>query len=436
MKRISLTFAAGLLLCSFAIAQRPLVQVIRVDGTINPAVSDYIRSSIERSAEEGSQCLIIQLNTPGGLLKSTRVIVTDILNAPLPVIVFVFPGGSQAASAGVFITLAGHIAAMAPGTNIGAAHPVTIGEGGMRDTVMIDKVTNDAVAFVRTIAEKRGRNVKWAEEAVRKSVSITETEALSKKVIDYVANNVEDLLKQVDGKEVETIAGKKTLAVKDAEVRHIPTGWRYDLLNILSDPNIAYILLMLGFYGLLFELYNPGSIFPGVVGGICIILALYSLHTLPVNYAGLALIILAIILFIAELKVQSHGLLGLGAVISLILGSIMLIETEPSFEFVRLSLSVVIPTVALTAGFFLFMIGMGIRAQLRKPTTGREGLVGEIGLSLDTLNPTGQVRVQGEIWNAEAEGDSIPAGTPVKVLKVEHLKIKVVKVETQPEKGA
>jgi len=318
---------------------------------------------------------------------------------------------------------------MAPGTNIGAAHPVTIGEGETKDTVMLEKVTNDAAAFIRTIAEKRSRNVKWAEEAVRKSVSITETEALAQKVIDLVARNVEDLLKQIDGKEVETSTGKKKLTVKDAQIREIPVGWRYKILNILSDPNIAYILLMLGFYGLLFELYNPGTILPGVVGGICIILAFYSLHTLPVNYAGLGLIIFAIILFIAELKVQSHGLLGIGGVISLILGSVMLIETEPSFEFVRLSLSVVIPTVMLTAGFFLFAIGMGIRAQRRKPTTGREGLVGEIGVALDNLNPTGQVRIHGEIWNAEAEGGEIPSGSQVKVLKVEDLKMKVAKLE-------
>ena len=430
MKRVILTlFTAVLPLALTAYAQKPVVEVIRLDGTINPAASDFIHTAIERTVEEQAQCLIIELNTPGGLLKSTRVIVTDLLTAPIPVIVYVSPGGSQAASAGVFVALAAHIAAMAPGTNIGAAHPVTIGEGQTQDSVMMGKVTNDAAAFIRTIAEKRSRNVQWAEEAVRKSVSLTETEALKQKVIDYVAKNIADLLEQIDGKQIETPAGKKDLAVKGAEIRTIPMGWRHKILNILSDPNIAYILLMLGFYGLLFELYNPGSILPGIVGVISIVLAFYSLHTLPVNYAGLALIIFAIILFVAELKVQSHGLLAAGGIISLLLGSIMLIDTEPSFEFVRLSWSVIIPTVGLTAGFFLFAIGMGIRAQRRKPTTGREALVGEVGVAIDTLNPTGQVMVHGEIWNAESEGGKIPSGRRIKVLKVENLIMKVTKLE-------
>lgn len=426
--------ALGFVLCtllsiSFAYAQKSVVEVIQLDGTINPAASDFIHSAIDRSIEEQAQCLIIELNTPGGLLKSTRVIVTDLLNAAVPVIIFVSPSGSQAASAGVFVTLAAHIAVMAPGTNIGAAHPVTIGEGQTQDSVMMGKITNDAAAFIRTIAEKRSRNVQWAEEAVRKSVSITENEALKQKVIDYVAKNIDDLLKQIDGKQVDLPSGKKTLAVKDAEIRTIPMGWRHKILDILSDPNIAYVLLMLGFYGLLFELYNPGSILPGIVGVISIILAFYSLHTLPVNYAGLGLIIFAIVLFIAEIKVQSHGLLAAGGILSLILGSMMLIDTEPSFEFVRLSWSVIIPTVVLTAGFFLFAIGMGIRAQRRKPTTGREALVGEVGVTIDTLSPKGQVRIHGEIWNAEAEGGKIQSGKRVRVIKVENLQLKVTKVE-------
>jgi membrane-bound serine protease (ClpP class) len=424
-------FVVGVLLflSPLSLAQKRIVELIHVDGTINPAASDFIHSSIKNAAEDEAECIIIQLNTPGGLLKSTRVIVTDLLNAPLPVIVYVSPSGSQAASAGVFVTLAAQIAAMAPGTNIGAAHPVTIGEGQTQDSTMIGKITNDAAAFIRTIAEKRSRNIKWAEEAVRRSVSITETEALKEKVIDYVAKNVEDLLKQIDGKEVETNSGKRNLAVKDAEIRVINVGWRYQILNILSDPNIAYILLILGFYGLLFELYNPGSILPGIVGVISIILAFYSLHTLPVNYAGLGLIVFALVLFLAELKVQSHGLLAAGGILSLFLGSIMLIDTEPSFEFVRLSWAVIIPTVGLTTAFFLFAIGMGIRAQRRKPTTGREGLVGEIGEALETLNPTGQVRVHGEIWNAESEGGKIPKGAQIKVVRVENLKILVAKLD-------
>jgi membrane-bound serine protease (ClpP class) len=430
MRRLDLVLSFAFLYpFSSALAQNPVVEVIHIDGTINPAASDFIHSAIERTVEDHAQCLIIDLNTPGGLLKSTRVIVTDLLTAQVPVIVYVSPSGSQAASAGVFVTLAAHIAAMAPGTNIGAAHPVTMGEGQTQDSVMMGKVTNDAAAFIRTIAEKRSRNVQWAEEAVRKSVSLTETEALKEKVVDIVAKNVDDLLAQINGKQVETPSGKKTLDVKDAEIRTIPMGWRHKILDILSDPNIAYILLMLGFYGLLFELYNPGAILPGIVGVISIVLAFYSLHTLPVNYAGLALIIFSIILFVAELKVQSHGMLAAGGILSLILGSMMLIDTEPSFEFVRLSWAVILPTIIFTAGFFLFAIGMGIRAQRRKPTTGREALVGEIGVAIDTLNPTGQVRIHGEIWNAEAEGGKIQNGKRIKVLKVVNLKLKVTKLE-------
>jgi membrane-bound serine protease (ClpP class) len=419
---------AALFPVPFALAQKPVVEVIDIDGAINPAASDFIHSAIERTVEDHAQCLIIELNTPGGLLKSTRVIVTDFLTSQVPIIVYVSPSGSQAASAGVFVTLAANIAAMAPGTNIGAAHPVTMGQGQTEDSVMMGKVTNDAAAFIRTIAEKRSRNVQWAEEAVRKSVSITETEALKQKVIDVIAKNVDDLLSQIDGKQIETASGTKTLEVKGAEIRTIPMGWRHEVLNILSDPNIAYILLMLGFYGLLFELYNPGAILPGIVGVISIVLAFYSLHTLPVNYAGLALIVFSIILFVAELKVQSHGMLAAGGILSLILGSMMLFDTEPSFEFVRLSWAVILPTVLFTAAFFLFAIGMGIRAQRRKPTTGREALVGEVGVAIETLNPSGQVRIHGEIWNAEADNAKIQSGKHIKVLKVENLKLKVTKL--------
>ena len=246
-------------------------------------------------------------------------------------------------------------------------------------------------------------------------------------VIDLIAKSLPDLLAQIDGKEIEIPGGQKTLQVKDAEIHTIEVGWRHKILDIISDPNLAYILLMLGFYGLLFELYNPGAILPGIVGVISLILAFYSLHTLPVNYAGLALIIFSIILFIAEMKVQSHGLLAAGGVISLALGSVMLIDTEPSFEFVKLSWIVIVPTVLLTTLFFLFAIGMGVRAQRRKPTTGIEGLVGEIGAAMDTLNPSGQVRVHGEIWNAETTGEKIARGARIRILEVHDLKVRVTK---------
>lgn len=401
--------------------------VISVDATINPSTAEYIHSGIELAAENKAECLIIKLNTPGGLLKSTRVIVTDILDAEVPVVVFVYPGGSQSASAGVFITLAGHIAAMAPGTNIGAAHPVTL--QGQQDSIMNEKATNDAAAFIRTISEKRNRNITWAEDAVRKSLSITETEALKENVIDLIAVSVEDLLQKIDGKEVKLSSGEKVLNTKNAAVVEIKMNFRQKLLDLLSDPNIAYILFMIGLYGILFEIYNPGAIFPGVIGGISIIVAFYSLHTLPVNYAGLTLIIFAIILFIAEIKIVSHGLLTIGGVISLILGSIMLINTESTLEAIKISWQVILVIVILTTAFFIFAIGFGIKAQSRKPVTGIEGIIGEIGEAISNLEPEGQIMVHGEIWNAESPDGFISQGSKVRISDVSNLKLIVSKIK-------
>lgn len=401
------------------------VFVISVDATINPSTSEYISLGIKQAAGENAECLIIKLNTPGGLLKSTRVIVTDILDSEIPVAVFVHPGGSQAASAGVFITLAGHIAAMAPGTNIGAAHPVTM--QGEQDSIMNEKATNDAAAFIRTISEKRERNVQWAEDAVRKSLSITESEALKANVIDLIAVSVEDLLEKIDGKEITLTSGKKVLQTKDAAITEIGMSFRQKILNLVSDPNIAYIFLMLGIYGILFELYSPGAIFPGVIGGISLIIAFYSLHTLPVNYAGLALIIFAIILFLAEIKIISHGLLTIGGIISLVLGSIMLIDMESTLEVFRISWHVILVFVILTAAFFIFAIGFAIKAQTRKPVTGIEGMVGEIGEAITDLSPEGQIMIHGEIWNAECQDGPVIKGTKVEVIQVSNLKLMVRK---------
>jgi membrane-bound serine protease (ClpP class) len=341
-------------------------------------------------------------------------------------VVFVYPGGSQAASAGVFVTLAGHIAAMAPGTNIGAAHPVDM--QGEKDSIMNEKATNDAAAFIRTISEKRARNVRWAEDAVRKSLSITETEALKERVIDTIAVSVQDLLEKIDAKKISLYSGEKVLDTKNAEVINLDMSFKQKILGILSDPNIAYILLMIGIYGIMFELYNPGAIFPGVIGGISIITAFYSLHTLPVNYAGLALIIFAVILFVLEIKVVSHGLLTIGGIISLILGSIMLINTETTLEVFKISWQVILVIVILTAAFFIFAISFGIKAQSRKPTTGTEGIIGEIGETINDLEPEGQIRIHGEVWNAESLDGPLSTGTKVKVTQVSNLKLMVRKI--------
>jgi len=407
-------------------SQNKKVVVITADCAIHPACADYIHTGIEKAIEENAECLIIKLNTPGGLLKSTRVIVTDLLESPIPVVVYVSPSGSQAASAGVFITMAGHIAVMAPGTNIGAAHPVAL--QGIQDSIMMEKATNDAAAFIRTISEKRNRNIEWGEDAVRKSLSITETEALELNVIDFVAKDLNELLSQIDSKEVELQSGKKILNTKDAKIITLDMSFAQKILSILSDPNIAYILLMLGIYGLFFELYNPGAIVPGVIGGICLILAFYSMHTLPINYAGLALIIFAIILFVLEIKVISHGILSVGGVISLALGSMMLIEEESVLEAMAISMELIILVVVLTAAFFLFAISLGIKAQRRKPATGQEGIVGESGYAINKLNPNGRVKVHGEIWIAESEEGIIKKGDSVLVIAISGLKLKVKKI--------
>lgn len=417
--------SAIILFCAVCYSQGKVI-VINADCAIQPACADYIQSGIEKATEENAECLIIKLNTPGGLLKSTRIIVTQILQSKIPVVVFVTPAGSQSASAGVFITLAANIAAMSPGTNIGAAHPVTL--QGVQDSVMMEKATNDAAAFIRSISEKRNRNIEWAEDAVRKSLSITETEALKLNVIDFIAEDVPDLLKKIDGLEIEIGGETKTLATNDAVIFNLDMTFGQKILNILSDPNLTYILFMLGIYGLFFELYNPGSLFPGIIGGISIILAFYSMNTLPINFAGIALIILSIILFILEIKVVSHGALSIGGIISLFLGSIMLIDTDSVLEAMEISMELIIFMVVLTASFFLFAISFGIKAQKKKTVTGIEGLVGEIGKTVTHLKPEGEIKVHGEFWKAESITGEIKKGEDVEVVEVSNLKLKVKKI--------
>lgn len=396
---------------------------MKIDGTINPVTADFIQNGIKKASKQNAECLVIHLNTPGGLLKSTRVIVSQILESPVPVVVYVSPGGSHAGSAGVFITLAAHIAAMAPGTNIGAAHPVAM--QGQMDTTMNEKVTNDAAAFIKSIAEKRHRNMEWAERAVRRSYSYTETEALEDSAIDLIAKNELELLRMIDGRTVELASGEKTIQTASAKVEEYKmTAWE-KFLNLLSDPNIAYILFLLGLYGVLFELYNPGAILPGIVGVISLILAFYSMHSLPINYAGLALIIFGVILFLLEIKIVSHGLLAIGGVISLLLGSMMLVKSESSLEFVSISKIVIITATIISALFFLFVVGFGLKAQKRKITTGVQGLTGSIGEVTETLSPTGTVMVDGEIWNAESLAGNISKGEKVRIKEMKNLKLYV-----------
>lgn len=402
-------------------AQGSQVDVVIYDGVINPPAAEFLTKAIEIATQDHAEALIIQLDTPGGLDTSMRIIIKEISASAIPVVLYVSPPGARAASAGVFITLASHIAAMAPGTNIGAAHPVAMG-GGEMDKEMKKKVENDAAAYIKSIAEKRGRNVAWAEDAVRKSVSVTEKDALKLKVIDLIAEDLSTLLKAIDGRTVETAKGKATLATKNATVKTIPMSFRFRVLNALSDPNIAYILMLLGIYGLIFELSNPGSILPGVVGGISLILAFYAFQTLPINYAGFLLILLAIILFIAEIKVPSYGLLTVGGVISMVLGSLMLITTDvPGLQ---ISLYVILPTALLTAGFFVLVIGMAWQAHQKKPVTGIEALIGMGGTAKTEIHPRGTVLLQGELWEAVSE-EPIKEGEPVIVQGLDGLKLMV-----------
>ena len=416
-------------LCLYIVISMPLllsaqtVISIKIDGAINPVVATFIHRSIQRASDDNAACLLIHLNTPGGLLKSTRIIVGDILESPVPVIVYVSPAGAHAGSAGVFVTLAADIAAMAPGTNIGAAHPITM--QGSPDSIMNSKSTNDAAAFIRTIAEYRNRNLQWAEDAVRQSVAITANEALQKNIIDLIVSNDRELLNQIDGKQIKRDSSGFVLHTRGASIQVMEMGFTEKLLNIISDPDIAYILLMLGLLGLLFELFNPGIIFPGIIGFISLVLAFYALNTLPVNYAGLALIVFGVVLLLLEIKVVSHGMLAIGGIVALLTGSLMLIRPGSGLEVMRISRALIISTVAITSAFFLFVIGMGIKAQRRKPVTGIKALVGETAFTLDELNPSGRVRIHGEIWNAVSISGMINIGEMVRVTEVKNLTLYV-----------
>jgi membrane-bound serine protease (ClpP class) len=398
------------------------VLLITIDDPITPMIAEFIIKSIDKAAKQNAEALVIRMDTPGGLVESTREIIKKMLASDVPTVVYVAPDGSRAASAGVFITLTANIAAMAPNTRMGSASPVQL-EGKMDET-MAKKVTNDLAAMIRGIAEKRGRNAAWAEEAVRKSISATETEALKLGVIDLIASDIPTLLKKIDGRTVDVALGKKTLRTADAVVKEHAMGFRYKLLGIISNPNIAYILMILGFYGLYFELSNPGAILPGVAGAICLILAFYALQTLPINYAGLMLIILAIGLFIAEAFITSHGILGVGGAIAMLFGSLMLIDSpEPSLQ---ISWTVIIPVVAASALLFIVTVTVAIRAQRSPVDTGKEGLIGMHAEAKTDIGRDGQVFIRGEYWNAWSD-ETIRKGEKVTVTAVDGLRLKVRK---------
>jgi membrane-bound serine protease (ClpP class) len=407
-----------------AAEEKRIVDVIVVNEVITPPIGEYIVKSIKQAAESGSEAIVIQLDTPGGLDLSMRDIIKEMLNASVPVVIYVSPQGARAASAGVLITISAQVAAMAPGTNIGAAHPVAMGLG-KADETMMEKVENDAVAYGRGIAEQKGRNADWVEEAIRKSVSVTAEEALKLHVIDLIATDVNDLLAKIDGREVKLVSGIKVLKTKGAELNRKEMGFREKVLITISNPNIAYILFLLGLAGLYFEFSSPGVILPGIIGGISLILAFFAFQTLPVNYAGVLLILFAVILFIAEIKVVSHGILTMGGVVSLVLGSIMLFESpDPAL---RVSWSVLLPAVAVVSLFFIVVISIAVRAQMRRVITGGEGMIGAAGEAASEVFERGKVIIRGEYWNACSK-TPIAKGRPVKVVRVNGLKIEVKEV--------
>lgn len=406
----------ALLLCSSAngFSGENEIYIIKASGAVSPAISNFLKQGIKKASDNDVSCIIIELNTPGGLAESMRDIVMAILASRVPVVVYVSPSGARAASAGVMITMAADIAAMAPGTNIGAAHPV--GAGGKEiDKVMSEKVVNDMVAHAKSVAGKRGRNIEWVEKAIRESVSVTETEALKQNIIDIVATDMDDLIRQINGREIKD---KGVINLDNPTRTILEETIRTKILKIISDPNIAYILMMIGMAGIYFELSHPGAIFPGVVGAIAIILAFFSFQTLPVNYAGILLIILAMIFFIMEMKITSYGLLSIAGVTSLFLGSLMLFENvSPEL---RVSWQVFLPTIVIVSGFFVTLASLVFKAQVSKPKTGAKGLVGEIGVVKEDIMPEGKVFVHGELWNATSK-NRISKGTKVRVIKVVNL---------------
>jgi len=405
-------------------ADKRIIYKATVSGPINPTVAEYIERTIDYANDKECEALIIIMDTPGGLDTSMRDIIKKIESSMVPIIVYIYPSGGRAASAGAIIALASHIAAMAPGTNIGAAHPVSMG-GEKIDEEMKKKVVNDAVAYVKSIATRHKRNVDIAEKMVKESISLTADEAKKNSIVEFIAESIDELLKKIDGQKVKTAYGDRIIFTSGVDVETVGMQWRERILNVLSDPNIAYILMMIGIWGIFFELAHPGAIFPGVIGGICLLLGFYALQTLPVSYAGVLLILLGLAFFVAEIKITSYGLLSIAGIISIFLGSVMLIKSP--LPFFRLSLKVITPTILVTVIFFGIIIYIAISAQLLKPTTGKEGLMGEKGEALTEIFQKGKVLVHGEYWDAVSE-TPIKAGSKVIVERVDGMKLIVKEV--------
>lgn len=413
--------------CPAASSEAAHLNIVEIKDTINPGVEDFIQYAIERSQEENAECLIMLLDTPGGLMTSMRGIVQSIMNAPLPIVVYVYPRGAQAASAGVFVTAAADVAAMTPGSNIGAAHPVS-STGQDVPGAMNEKVVNDMLALARSIAAEKGRNEEWLQDAVRRSVSITAEEAFKENVIDLVAEDIPDLIRKLDGWEIQKHGLVKTLRTAALEQRTLHAGWQHKILRTISNPNIAYILLMIGLAGLYFEISQPGAVLPGVIGGIALVLALYAMQTLPVNYAGFLFILLAVVFFILEIKVVSYGMLSVAGIVCLVLGTLMLFRTPDLSG--SLALSVWIPTVLTVSAFFAGVAALAFRAQRARPQTGVEALEGQVGEVIQPIRPEGKVFVSGELWNAFSDED-IPAGEKIVVVSVVNLKLKVKRISVR-----
>ncbi len=427
--------------------------LLTVDGAIGPATSDYLSGGIEDAAANHAGLVIIRMNTPGGLDSAMRDIIHAILQSPVPVVCFVSPSGSRAASAGTYIMFASHIAAMSPATNIGSATPVQIGTDGGEPasgddsdepdqedeqakparsgtTAMERKTINDAVAYIRGLAELRGRNADWAEEAVREAVNVTASEALDLGVIDVVAENLHQLLEKIDGMSVEIDGVVQVLETSEMEIIEVVPDWRNRFLAVITDPSVAYMLLMLGIYGLIFEGYNPGAILPGVVGAISILLALYAFQILPVNFAGLGLILLGVILLIAEVFMPSFGALGIGGVIALVAGSIILMDADvPGYQ---ISKSLIISVAILSGGMIASIVYFAIRSRGFPVVSGREQMIGMTGVARSDIDASGMVFVHGELWQAHA-GQAIADGQKIRVNGVDGLRLSVEPLET--EKG-